>query len=141
MIRILNFAFIAITSLVCLGVYRTAEEARVDSAALKAARVEIVRESNRLTVLGAEWARLTQPARIQALTQRHLDLSNLPAVQLSSLSQLPQKSPPLVPEGEIRNAKAVVPQAMPAPTVPATEAQTQPAKLPDPTFALLHTGT
>ena len=28
MIRTLNFAFIAITSLVCLGVYRTAEHAR-----------------------------------------------------------------------------------------------------------------
>lgn len=91
MIRTLNFAFIAITCLVCLAVYRTAEQARVDQRTLKATQVAIVRESDMLTVLGAEWARITQPARIQALTQRHLDLSDHPAVELSSLSQLPQK--------------------------------------------------
>jgi hypothetical protein len=34
MVRLLNFAFIAITSLVCLGVYRVAEEARVAQADL-----------------------------------------------------------------------------------------------------------
>jgi hypothetical protein len=142
MIRTLNFAFIAITSLVCLAVYRTAEQARVDQRALKATQIAIVHESDMLTVLGAEWARITQPARIQALTQRHLDLSDLPAVALSSLSQLPEKNPPLVAEGEIRNAKAVVPQIAAAPrNVPAGEAQIQPSRVPDASFALFRTGT
>jgi hypothetical protein len=141
MIRTLNFAFIAITSLVCLAVYRTAEQARVDQRALKATQIAIVRESDTLTVLGAEWARITQPARIQALTQRHLDLSDRPAVELSSLSQLPQKNPPLAAEGEIRNAKAVVPQISAAPqAVPASEPQ-MPARTPDASFASFRTGT
>lgn len=142
MIRTLNFAFIAITSLVCLGVYRTAEQARVDQGALKATQTAILRENDMLTVLGAEWARITQPARIQALTQRHLDLSDSPALELSSLSQLPPKSAPLAPEGEIRNAKAVVPQSPTAPqAVPMAEPQVQPTQSPDVDFALFHTGT
>ena len=142
MIRTLNFAFIAITSLACLGVYRTAEQARVDQGALKATQAAIVRENNTLAVLGAEWARITQPARIQALTQRHLDLSDSPTVELSSLSQLPAKDAPLTAEGEIRNAKAVMPQNAAAPqAVPAAEPQTAPSQSPDATLASFHTGT
>ncbi|HEX3485754.1 MAG TPA: hypothetical protein VHT51_11885 [Micropepsaceae bacterium] len=141
MIRTLNFAFIAITSLVCLGVYRTAEHARVDQAELKAAQMAIVRENSALTVLGAEWARLTQPARIQALTQRHLDLSDQPAVELSSLSQLPSKNAPLVAEGDVRNAKVVV-QTPSAPlSTPAVAPQIQPVPTPVASFAAFHTGT
>ncbi len=141
MIRILNFAFVAITSLVCLGVYRTAEGARVDQGELRSTRAAIAREQNALTVLGAEWARVTQPARIQVLTERHLDLSDKPAVALSSLTQLPPKNQPLVPEGEIRAAKAVVPQN-------GTAVRPTPAVSPQPGvatsdkgFAVLHTGT
>jgi hypothetical protein len=142
MIRTLNFAFIAITSLACLGVYRTAEQARVEQSALKATQTAIIRENNMMTVLGAEWARITQPARIQALTQRHLDLSDAPAVELTSLSQLPSKEAPLVPEGEIRNAKAVVPQNAPLPAaLPASEPQVAPSASPDATLASYHTGT
>ena len=135
MIRTLNFAFIAITGLVCLGLYRIAEEARVAAADLKATQVQIARESDTLTVLGAEWARLTQPGRIQALAERHLDLSDRPSVELSSLAQLPPKNAPLAPEGAIRNAKAVVPQSAPA----APEAHS--AQSPAASFATLRTGT
>ena len=98
MIRTLNFAFIAITGFVCLGLYRIAEEARVAAADLRDTRAAIVSEQDALAVLGAEWARVTQPARIQALSQRHLDLSDLPVTEFSSLTQLPEKLPPLAPE-------------------------------------------
>ncbi len=89
MIRTLNFAFIAITGLVCLGLYRIAEEARASPPPIckRRARRSCAR-NDALTVLGAEWARLTQPERIQALAQRHLDLSDQPEAQLSSLTQL-----------------------------------------------------
>jgi len=136
MILTLNFAFIAITCLVCLGVYRTAEKARVEQVELKITRAEIAKENAALSILGAEWARVTEPKRIQALVQHNLDLSDKPGVELSSLSQLPPKNPPLAPEGEIRSAKAVVPQT-PAPQAPAGDQQ--PA--PNVSFALAHTGT
>ncbi len=143
MIRTLNFAFILMTGLVCLGLYRIAEEARVAAADLKATRSAIVRENDALTVLGAEWARLTQPKRIQALVGRHLELSDKPTAQLSSLTQLPSKNPPLAPEGDIRNAKAVVPQPMPQlPAQASGEAPSLPSgPSNDPSFALIHTGT
>jgi hypothetical protein len=142
MIRTLNFAFIVITGLVCLGLYRIAEEARVAAADLKATRAAIVRENDALTVLGAEWARLTQPKRIQALVGRHLELSDKPAAQLSSLTQLPSKNAPLAPEGDIRNAKAVVPLPLPPrPAQASGEAQSIQSAPSDPSFALIHTGT
>ena len=92
-----------------------------------------------LTVLGAEWARVTQPGRIQALAQRHLDLSDKPAVELSSLTQLPPKNPPLAPESDFRNANIVVPQTAAHPRNAGVKAQ--PPQLDAPTLASLQTGT
>ncbi len=92
MIRILNVSLIVVTALACIGLYRIAEEARVAQADLRTAEAEISREQNALIVLGAEWARLTQPARIQALTARHLPLAEEPTLQLSSLTLLPPRA-------------------------------------------------
>lgn len=135
MVRLLNFALIAITSLVCLGVYRVAEQARVAQADLSATRSAIARETDSLAVLGAEWARITQPARIEALTQRHLTLTDRPSVELSSLSQLPAKNLP-AQEDPIRNANQVVPQA-----ASPLSSQAQPQQAPAASFALFHAGT
>ena len=135
MIRTLNFAFIAITCLVCLGVYRTAEKARVEQVELRTTRAQIANETAALSVLGAEWARVTEPKRIQALVNHHLDLSDKPGVALTSLSQLPLKNPPLAPEGDIRTAKVVVPQDAPRPAPAKQEPEA------NVTFASAHTGT
>ena len=110
MMRTLNFAFIVVTGLVCLGLYRIAEEARVARADLAVTERAIVQEHNTMAVLGAEWARATQPSRIAALAERHLDLADRPAIQLSSLALLPHKNRPLVsPDTVVRTAKATVP--------------------------------
>lgn len=134
MIRTVNFAFIAITGFVCLGLYRVAEEARVAQVDLRQTRAAIVQEHDALAVLGAEWARVTQPARIQALSQKHLDLSDRPATEFSSLTQLPQKAPP-APETGFATVKAIVPDAKPSQAKPAAP---QPE---EPTFAVVNTGT
>ena len=135
MIRTLNFAFIAITGFVCLGLYRVAEEARVAQVDLRQTRAAIVQEKDTLAVLGAEWARVTQPARIQALSQKHLDLSDRAAVELSSLTQLPQKALPAQPETNFATVKAVVPHAKPPQPKPATPRRDEPK------FAIFNTGT
>lgn len=110
MMRTLNFAFILVTGIVCLGLYRIAEEARVARADLAGTERAIVQEHSALGVLGAEWARATQPARIAALAERHLALSDRPAIELSSLALLPRKGKPLVsPDTPVRTAKAVTP--------------------------------
>jgi len=140
MIRTLNFAFIAITGLVCLGLYRIAEEARVTNAELREARAAILQEKDTLAVLGAEWASMTQPGRIQVLVQHHLDLFDKAAPQLTSLTQLPSKTPPLAPENAFTNVNAVVAPAPFAPNTappPPASSPTSPASTP----AQLKTGT
>lgn len=112
MLRILNVAFVAITAILCVGLYRVAEEARVTQEELRATRAAVARENDDLIVLGAEWARLTQPARIQALAARHLRLADDPSLQLSSVTSLPSRSLPVVPDNAIRAAKAVQPAPM-----------------------------
>ena len=117
MIRTVNFAFIAITGLVCLGLYRVAEEARVAQNELRSTRTAIARETDLLAVLGAEWAKLTQPARIQALAARHLELSDGPVMELSSVSALPGKNFPVPQDDGIRSANATLSE-VPAPRLP-----------------------
>ena len=134
MIRTLNFAFIAITGFVCLGLYRVAEEARVAAVDLRQTRAAIVQEQDTLAVLGAEWARVTQPARIQALSEKHLTLSDRAQVELSSLTQLPQKAP-LAPESNFATVKALVPDVKASTPKPAA------AQPEVPTFAVVNTGT
>jgi len=135
MIRTLNFAFIAITGFVCLGLYRIAEEARVAQVDLRETHAAIVQEQDALAVLGAEWARVTQPARISALSQKHLDLSDLPVMEFSSLTQLPQKALPLAPESNFATVKAIAPEVRPA------RPQPHVVEPEEPTFAVVNIGT
>ena len=136
MIRTLNFAFIAITGFVCLGLYRIAEEARVAQVDLRETHAAIVQEQDALAVLGAEWARVTQPARIQALSAKHLDLSDNPTMEFSSLTQLPQKVLPLAPETNFATVKAIAPELKPAKPQPHVVEPDE-----KPTFAAMNTGT
>jgi len=75
---------------------------------------------------------VTQPARIQALSQRHLDLSDLPVMEFSSLTQLPSKVPPLVPETGFATVKAIAPEVKPLKPLQAEEGAM---------FAVINTGT
>jgi hypothetical protein len=113
--RTLNIVLVIATGVSCLFLYRIAEQARVAEDGLRTTRAAIQRETDALAVLGAEWARLTQPGRIQAMARKHLDMSQEPALQLTSLGELPLKSPPLAPEGSVRNANAEMPLEIPAP--------------------------
>jgi hypothetical protein len=110
MMRTFNFALVFLTAVICVGVYRVAEDARVAHAELVATERQIVREHQALRVLDAEWAAVTQPNRIAALAERHLDLNDAPPVQLSSLTLLPRRGEAPLTEGPIRDARAVVPQ-------------------------------
>jgi hypothetical protein len=97
-------------------------------------RAAIVQEQDALAVLGAEWARVTQPARIQALSSKHLDLTDLPVMEFSSLTLLPQKAP-LAPESNFATVKAVAPEVKPA------KPQPHVVEPGEPTFAVMNTGT
>src|SRR6202008_4309092 len=122
MIRTVNFLFVAVTGLICLGLYRVAEAARIADVDLMVTEHAIGHEQNALTVLQAEWAHLTQPGRVAALAARHLNLADTPAMELSSLSALPHRGDaPLVPERDVRDAKVVVPEIHSQPANPEPE--------------------
>jgi hypothetical protein len=114
MIRTLNFALVFLTGFTCLAVYRVAEETRISEAELRATEAAIADEQDLLAVLGAEWARVTQPARIQALAARHLPLSEQPTVQLSSLTLLPSRPLQHTADPAYRTASVVVPEPAPS---------------------------
>ena len=131
MIRTINFLCIAVAGLMCLGLYHVAEAARIADANVAMTQRQITREQNAMVVLQAEWARLTQPSRVAALASRHLSLSDKPTIELSSLTSLPHRGDaPLVAPSDVRNAKAVVPQAQPHPSMPATVAQAPAPRAP-----------
>lgn len=54
-------------------------------------RIDAGREQIR--VLDAEWSFLNQPARLEQLAKRFLDLQPISAEQIGHLSQLPRRSP------------------------------------------------
>ncbi len=62
--------------------------------------MEIRREHDTIAALRAEWAKLDNPARIQALTHRHLSLKPVDGRQFDKLDNLPERPPPLVPADE-----------------------------------------
>lgn len=141
MIRVLNFTAILMTGLICLGVYRIAEEARMTTLQLRQTTAAMAQEKQSMIVLGAEWARLTQPDRIQALAERHLKLSDRPLAQLASVGQLPPKFLPQ-PENSIRNANVIVPQpAAPQHPLPGVASASLPGQPAPSSRALLHAGT
>jgi hypothetical protein len=132
MMRTLNFAFVLIAAAVCIVTYRVAEDARVARANLAKTERQIAREHQALVVLGAEWARLTRPQRIQALAERHLILTDAPAIELASFDLLPRRgSAPPMPGGPLRDASIVLPQLLPLPEPEQTPEQL-PEQLPDP---------
>ncbi|HEX2353977.1 MAG TPA: hypothetical protein VHJ16_14460, partial [Xanthobacteraceae bacterium] len=63
-------------------------------------RLEIRRERDAVAALRAEWAKLDNPARIQALTRRHLQLRAAEARQIDPLDNLPERPPDRVPVEE-----------------------------------------
>lgn len=89
MLRLMTLIGLVLLAVVTAGLYGIAQ--RVQHLEREAARLEraIAREQNAIRVLRAEWAYLTEPARLQELSARFLDLAPVPARQMASLSELP----------------------------------------------------
>jgi hypothetical protein len=92
-LRVLNFVVIGVLVLAAAWVYRIKFEAAAQAEHLAKLRVELRRERDKIAVLRAEWAKLDDPARIEALAQRFLQLRPLAANQFSSLDHLPPQPP------------------------------------------------
>ena len=56
-------------------------------------KAKVQKEREAIAVLKAEWHLLNRPDRLQAATERHLDLQPLNVQQLARLSDLPNRPP------------------------------------------------
>ncbi len=112
MIRVLNFLCVALMGLSILALYHVSEKTRVATMRLDQVNRQIGDNRAAIGVLQAEWERVAGPARIQALAQANLGMSDGTSAQLSSFEQLPargQDAP--LNNTPLRNANSEAPTA------------------------------
>ena len=110
MIRVLNFFCVAVMGLAILALYHVSEKTRVATMRLDQVNRQIGDNRAAIGVLQAEWERVAGPARIQALAEAKLGMTDTVSMQLSSFDQLPhhdQDAP--LNDSPLRNANAQLP--------------------------------
>ena len=96
-LRILNLVVVGVLILAAAYVYRIKFDSTVQAERLAKIRSEVRRERDTIATLRAQWGELDNPARIEALAKRFLPLKPIEPTQFSSLDQLPERPPELVP--------------------------------------------
>lgn len=91
--RFIHLIVVAALVAAAVDVYKIKFELTVQAERVAKLRVEIRREHDAIAALRAEWAQLDNPARIQALTQRHLQLKPMDPLQIEPFDHLPERPP------------------------------------------------
>jgi hypothetical protein len=100
-IRFLNIGVIAALVLAAAYVYDIKYQSTLRAERVAKLRHDIQRERDAVAGLRAEWARLGNPRRIQALTQRYLELKPFQTSQVDNFNNLPMRPPQFVqPDSE-----------------------------------------
>jgi cell division protein FtsL len=97
MMRVLNICVIGALVLAAADVYKIKFESTRQAQRVAKLRLETRRERDAVAALRAEWAKLDNPARIQDLARRHLQLRPVEGRQIDQLDSLPERPPDLVP--------------------------------------------
>jgi cell division protein FtsL len=92
--RLLHLIVVASLVAAAIHVYKIKFESTVQAERVAKLGAEIRRERDRIAALRAEWAQLDNPARIQALAQRHLALKPIDPSQIEPLGHLPERPAP-----------------------------------------------
>jgi hypothetical protein len=92
--RWLHLIVVATLVSAAVDVYKIKFESTVQAERVAKLHAEIRRERDAAAALRAQWAQLDNPARIQALAQRHLALRPTDPTQIDSLDHLPERPPP-----------------------------------------------
>jgi len=96
MLRILNLVVIVALVAAAAYVYRIKFDSTVQAERLAKIRSEVRRERDTIAALRAEWGELDNPARIEALAKRYLQLKPVTPTQFNSLDQLPDRPPQFI---------------------------------------------
>jgi hypothetical protein len=91
--RIFNIVVIGALILAAAYVYRIKFDSTVQAEHLAKLRGEVRRERDRIAALRAEWGELDNPARIEILAKRFLQLKPVAPTQFDSLDRLPERPP------------------------------------------------
>jgi hypothetical protein len=97
LLRLLHLVVIAGLVSAAAYVYKIKFDAAVQAERVAKLRRDIRHERDAIALLRAEWARLDNPARIQALAERHLKLRSVQATQFEDFGRLPMRPPQIVP--------------------------------------------
>jgi cell division protein FtsL len=108
MMRVLNICVMGALVLAAADVYTIKFESTRQAQRVAKLRLEIRRERDAVASLRAEWAKLDNPARIQALARRHLQLGPVEARQADLLDNLPERPADLVAVEEADPIAAVI---------------------------------
>ncbi|HKM87636.1 MAG TPA: hypothetical protein VJX48_03450 [Xanthobacteraceae bacterium] len=91
--RVLNFVVIGALVLAAAYVYRIKFDSTVQAEHLAKLRGEVRRERDAIAAVRAEWGQLDNPARIEALARRFLQLKPIAPTQFDRLDHLPERPP------------------------------------------------
>ena len=89
--RLLNFCVVILLVLATAYVYEIKFEATLRAARVAEMRGEVRRERDAIASLRAEWARLENPGRLDALARRHLTIRSPELSQFDPLDHLPPR--------------------------------------------------
>ena len=95
--RFVNIFVIAALILAAATVYKIKFDSTLQAEQVAKLRGQIRVERNAIASLHAEWAKLSTPARIQGLAERHLKLQPVKPTQFSDLDHLPDRPPQIAP--------------------------------------------
>jgi hypothetical protein len=113
MIRPSTIFWLCMAGCVGYGLYQLKHEVQALESDLFRVNRQILAEQEAIHVLHAEWSYMTQPARLQALASRHLDLQPTKPAQLGTLATLPRL--PGEAEAPLLASTPAVPVPAPAP--------------------------
>ena len=94
--RILHFCVLILLISAAAYVYEIKFESTLRAERVAKMRVDVQRERDAIAALRAEWATLDNPARLQGLARRHLQLRPAESTQYDSLTRLPERPPTVV---------------------------------------------
>ena len=92
-LRLLNLVVIVALVLAAAYVYRIKFDSTKQAERLAKIRSELRRERDTIAALRAEWGELSNPARVEALAKRYLQLKPVAPAQFDKLDRLPDRPP------------------------------------------------
>lgn len=93
-LRLLNLVVIGALVLAAAYVYRIKFDSAAQAERLARLRGEVRHERDQIAALRAEWGQIDNPARIETLAKRYLQLKPIAPTQFDTLDHLPDQPPP-----------------------------------------------